>query len=132
MTKFFHHYTCIDPSVICGIAAGDRDMLREIIVYFIDNHADYLIQICSSVNSGVREEMKFQAHRTKGLYKIIGATGMAESAAQLEQLYLAGNLEEAAVVFRTLEENGPLAIAELTLMLADLNILPPDSLLRTP
>ena len=83
---------------------GDMDILKEIIVVFLESYPDQLKEIKKGIDKSDAGVIEQASHSLKGAVANLSASKAQESAFQLEIIGREGRLEEAHDVYLTLEQ----------------------------
>jgi two-component system sensor histidine kinase/response regulator len=75
----------IDPHRLRTLREDYGDVAAELLQLFETTAAATLTEIRAALDAGDREEARRLAHRLKGSARNVGATGMADLSAELEQ-----------------------------------------------
>lgn len=91
----------LDLSVLERLLGGNRELMRKFAGRFVDTTAEALVEIDSALGAADLEQLRHLGHRTRSAALAVGASAMAESCQQLEQL--AGDAAAAARVVADLQ-----------------------------
>lgn len=107
----------LDRRALLARVGDDANLLRELIVIFLEECPGWLEEIKESVRRGDAKGLKLAAHRLSGTAATLGAAQVSDTAKRLERMGQSGSFANAE---ETCEE---LAIAadELTHALVDLS-----------
>ncbi|HVX59519.1 MAG TPA: response regulator [Pirellulales bacterium] len=103
----------IDWSAALDQAAGDRDLMRDLVEVFLEEKPRLLAQIRDSLEAADAAVLQRAAHTLKGCLQHLAAATAAESAAALELLGKSGRLDQAPAAFNELLVQLELLDAEL-------------------
>jgi CheY-like chemotaxis protein len=93
---------------------GDLQLLRELAEMFLTECAHLMADLREAITGADAGKLRRTAHTFKGSVAIFGAGAAVEGAKKLEAIGQAGNLAEAADVYRALEEQVARLRGELT------------------
>jgi HPt (histidine-containing phosphotransfer) domain-containing protein len=82
----------------------DQDLLREIVLIYVEDSPGMLTTIQRAVEQGDASSLQRAAHSLKGLAATLSARDTANAAYRLEQLGASGNLTEAKPALTALEQ----------------------------
>jgi CheY-like chemotaxis protein/HPt (histidine-containing phosphotransfer) domain-containing protein len=94
----------VNWQVALDTVQGDRELLRVVIETFLEECPRLMGAIRQALATEAAADLKRAAHTLKGSLNYFGACGAFEYAFRLEALAQEGNLEEAAGVLQSLEE----------------------------
>jgi len=83
----------IDLEVALEYAGGDEALLREVFAVFLDESRGHLTALRSAFDEGRAGDVMDTAHTVKGSLRLLGATGTALLAEQLELAGRASRLD---------------------------------------
>ena len=83
---------------------GDREILEEILIVFSETYPDQLNELKNAIDSGDAPIVERAAHTLKGSVATFSAKKAFETAFRLETMGRDGELQEAAAVYSTLEQ----------------------------
>ena len=83
---------------------GDEDLLRELIVLFLDDSPRLVAEMHSAIERQEADRLRLLAHRLKGAASNLAAPGVADAARTLEQLAEAGRLADAPAAWTVLSD----------------------------
>ncbi len=103
----------LDLQLALARVGGDKELLREIAVLFIEECPRALAEIQEAVAAGDAAKLENTAHALKGSVANFGARNAVEAAFRLEQMGRANEMSEAEGMFRKLESALSAVCAEL-------------------
>jgi HPt (histidine-containing phosphotransfer) domain-containing protein len=104
----------VDPDRLRSLREDYGDLATELLALYETSAAATLGELRAALEAGDGAEVRRLAHRLKGSARNVGATGMADLAAELEQLP-----PDAAAALGRLEAALPPTCAQLRETLAD-------------
>lgn len=99
-----------DPEVVLRMVGDDLDLVREIVVAYLDQLPGMLTALEAAQVGGVAERVAFHAHSVKGVAANLGAARARQAAAELEAAARAADLGRCAALGPLLKDE----LAELT------------------
>jgi two-component system sensor histidine kinase/response regulator len=103
----------LDLQLALARVGGDKELLREIAVLFIEDCPRALAEIQEAVIRGDAPKLENAAHALKGSVANFGARDAVEAAFRLEKMGRAKDMSEAEEVLRTLESALSVVCTEL-------------------
>lgn len=80
----FDRYQYVDLDAISEIADGDAEFIKEIIGNYVTTVSDSIQGLIDAVNNTNSEKVVFFAHKLKGSFSFVGATGLRALAIEIE------------------------------------------------
>jgi two-component system, sensor histidine kinase and response regulator len=93
----------IDLPAALGIVDGDRDLLLDLIVTFLEDYPKSVAALESAIRTGDTQRMAHVAHSLKGSVVTFGAKTASTLAHRLETMGRQAELEDAPLVLQQLE-----------------------------
>lgn len=93
----------LDSQLALSRVGGDKQLLQEIAVLFIEDCPRALAEIQEAVTHGDAEKLENAAHALKGSVANFGARDAVDAAFRLEQMGRANEMSEAEGMLRKLE-----------------------------
>jgi len=110
--------TAFDERVALERTGGDRELLRELIVVFLNEIPNWMQALRGAVDRRDAPALRITAHAVKGAVDSCGASGAFDAAMLLERIGAEGNLAAAPAALAVLDRRIERARAELGAYLA--------------
>jgi len=104
-----------DPQAMLAHFGGDAELVKEVIVVFLESSPAWLAEIRAALTAGDSTRLRNAAHTLKGAISHFGAAAAYNAAQQLETLGTEGRMQESAAAWKSLEP----MLAHLTSALVD-------------
>lgn len=95
----------LDPTLLEVQTGGDEDLARELAQLFLDESPELMQRLRDALSKGEAVSTEKVAHRIKGSLSTLGAVRAANAARRMEAAANRGDLEEAASLSTTLEND---------------------------
>jgi CheY-like chemotaxis protein/HPt (histidine-containing phosphotransfer) domain-containing protein len=94
----------MDWSKALAVVQGDRELLKEVVVAFLDEYPRILDEIRNSIDGRDHALLRRSAHKLKGATRYLGAQGAYDYAFSLECMGRDGTTQGATATLKLLEE----------------------------
>ena len=98
-----------------GILSADREIIEIVADLFLENSADYLLELKTAIESNKQDDIRRSAHTLKSTLAIFNALPAVQLAEKIEHTAKEGILESCAHLFNGLERETLLFTEQLTL-----------------